>query len=90
MAGNKNSGERLFVTITNKGPVRRYVDGVLVLETDDDFSVLANRVDPQGVAALLDRWQQRFSNRRSQCLSQTSTDDLEVENGKDPSTTGRK
>ena len=69
MDSNENSGERLFVTVTNKGPVRRYVDGVLVLETDDDFSVLANRVDPQGVAALLDRCRQRFSNRRGQCLS---------------------
>ena len=60
MAGNENSGERLFVTITNKGPVRRYVDGVLVLETDDNYSVLANCVDPQGVAALLDRCRQHF------------------------------
>ena len=89
MDSNEHSGERLFVTITNKGLVRRYVDGVLVLETDDNFSVLANRVDPQGVAALLDRCQQRFSNRRGQCLSPTSPGEMEVENRKDLSTTGR-
>ena len=90
MAGNENSGERLFVTVTNKGPVRRYVDGVLVLETDDDFSVLANRVDPQGVAALLERCEQQFSNSHGKCLSRKSADDVEVVDSNAPSPSARK
>ena len=90
MESNKNSGERLFVTVTNKGPVRRYVDGVLVLQTGNNFSVLANRDDPQGIAALLDRCQQQFSNRGGKCLSPTSPDGVEVENRKDLSTKRRK
>ena len=90
MAGNENSGERLFVLVTNKGPVRRHVNGVLTLETDDNYSVLANRVDPQGVAALLDRCGQRFSNSRGKCLSQKSADDVEVEDSNAPSPSARK
>lgn len=90
MDSNENLGERLFVTVTNKGPVRRYIDGVLVLETDDDFSVLANRVDHQGVAALLERCRQRFSNSRGKCLSRKSADDVEVVDSNAPSPSARK
>ena len=90
MDSEEQSGERLYVTVTNQGPVRRHVAVVLVLDTDDNFSVLANRVDPQGVAALLDRSRERFSHRRGERISQTSADDVEVVDAEAPALGARK